>query len=172
MVPDDDYRQRLAEIIEADQAHRARRQLWLSHHWPDQYHPRCVRIGNQWVCRRCLALYPLALVVAGLTALIEPLGPAWFDWWLVLALPIPSTLAYCGEALGWFDYDQRVQGPTMVLGAVGLGRGLGYELVERWSPQFWVPLVLFGSLWLAATVHNWITAQRAATARSSSSSVL
>ncbi|HET6663331.1 MAG TPA: hypothetical protein VFG94_03700, partial [Acidimicrobiales bacterium] len=37
--------------------------LSLSHHWPDEY-DRCVTVGGRKVCRRCLVLYPTALVSA------------------------------------------------------------------------------------------------------------
>ena len=40
--------------------------IWLSHHWQDQ-HDRCVRLGGHSVCRRCLVLYPLVVLWAGLT---------------------------------------------------------------------------------------------------------
>ena len=39
------------------------RAMWHAHHWPDEY-DRCTMIGGRPVCRRCLTLYPLAVVVA------------------------------------------------------------------------------------------------------------
>ena len=37
--------------------------MWLSHHWPSDY-DRCAVVAGRHVCRRCLVLYPLALVAA------------------------------------------------------------------------------------------------------------
>ncbi len=41
--------------------------MWLSHHWPSDY-DRCAVVAGRHVCRRCLVLYPLALVAAVLAS--------------------------------------------------------------------------------------------------------
>jgi hypothetical protein len=56
-------------------------------------------------------------------------------------------LVYC-----WFAYHPRWQVATTLLAAVAFGRGLGYELLDRWSSELWGPIVVFGALWFAATV--------------------
>jgi hypothetical protein len=168
-APVDDYRAKLAEIAVRERDRAAWRNLWLAHHWPAEYHERCVRLGQRWVCRRCAALYPLALAVAASSAAGRAPWPARLDPWPIWLLSVPATVAYAGEATGRFAYRARWQVGTTLLAAVAFGRALGYELLDRWSPQLWAPLAVFGGVWFAATVTG---RYRAATASSSSSSVL
>ena len=62
------FEQRLASMAASERDRRARRDMWLAHHWPAHYGERCVRVGRRHVCRRCAALYPVGLVVAILSA--------------------------------------------------------------------------------------------------------
>lgn len=171
---------RLAEVRaghhERDRrARTTRRALWLAHHWPEHYQQRCVAVGPVLLCRRCLALYPLALVMAVASVAGLSLWPTRFDPWLIWALSLPATVAYVGEAVGWFSYRARWQVATTLLAALALGRALGLELLDRWQPAFWGPVAVFGAIWFAATVigHRLRASdQSAATASSSSSSVL
>jgi hypothetical protein len=163
----------LADLRQRQRAAAEHRPLWLAHHWPEHHAERCVRIGSLPVCRRCLALHPLGLTVALVAAAGHPPWPARFDPWPVWLLSIPATTAYVGEALGWFPYRARWQTVTTLLAAVAFGRALGYELLDRWQPVFWGPIAVFGGIWFLATVAGLKRrAQRAATASSSSSSVL
>ncbi len=141
----------LARIGAKERERQARGQMWLSHHWPDHYAERCVTIGSRHVCRRCAALYPLGLLVAilsfrGLTpwpTSIDPL-PIWL-------LSIPATLAYCAEAVGLIRYNPKVQVGTTLVAAVAFGHALSYEFAERWSPEFWGPICIFGGIWFVFT---------------------
>ncbi len=130
----------------------ARGNLWLAHRWPEKYGERCVHIRGRWVCRRCSVLYPIGVVVATLFAAGVELWPRSWDMTAIWVLCIPGTVAYCGEAVGLFTYRARWQSLAMAITAVGFGRGLGYEFLERWSGQFWWPVTVFGGLWFAATV--------------------
>ena len=60
--------------------------MWLSHHWPSGY-DRCTVIAGRHVCRRCLVLYPVALVAgvaAGLVGLVVPALRTLYDYdWFV-----------------------------------------------------------------------------------------
>lgn len=151
---------RLALIGARERERTAKKNMWLAHHWPDHYHERCVTIGSRPVCRRCAALYPLGLVVAilsfnGLTpwpTSIDPL-PIWL-------LSIPATLAYCAEAVGLIRYDARVQVATTLLAAVAFGHALSYEFTERWSPEFWGPISVFGGIWFVFTAIGLQRRQR------------
>lgn len=142
---------RLALIGARERERQARSNMWLAHHWPEHYHERCVRIGNRHVCRRCAALYPLGLLVAiasfnGLTpwpTSIDPL-PIWL-------LSIPATIAYCAEAIGMIGYNAKVQVATTLIAAVAFGHALSYEFAERWSPEFWGPICVFGGIWFVFT---------------------
>lgn len=142
---------RLALIGANERERQARRQMWLAHHWPDHYHERCVKLGTRQVCRRCAALYPLGLLIAilsfnGLTpwpTSIDPL-PIWL-------LSIPATVAYCAEAIGLISYNPKVQVGTTLFAAVAFGHALSYEFAERWSPEFWGPICVFGGIWFVFT---------------------
>ncbi|MFV0525030.1 MAG: hypothetical protein ACK5RL_11070 [Acidimicrobiales bacterium] len=173
------FERRLAEMAARERRYQGRRNLWLAHHWPDDYPDRCVRLGRRWVCRRCAALYPLGVLVALVAALGYPPWPVSWDPWPIWILSLPATIAYVGEAVGLFPYRPRIQVAATLITAVGFGRGLGYEFGQRWSPEFWGPVAVFGGIWFAATLIGSRRRagaesgdQSAATATSSSSSVL
>lgn len=157
MTPDSEtkaaalFELRLAEVGRRHRQREARRRLWLSHHWPEHYRQRCVRIGTHHVCRRCVSLYPLGFVVATLSAAGLPPWPASFDPAAIWILSLPATVAFVGEALGLFGYWPRWQVGATLLAAVGFGRALGYELLDRWSPEFWQPIAVFGGIWFFAS---------------------
>jgi hypothetical protein len=137
---------------EQDEERRATRMLWLSHHWPDSYQPRCISVGRLHMCRRCTALYPLGFAVAVVSALGSPPWPGSWDPTAIWLLSMPATVAFVGEALGWFRYSIRWQVGTTLLAGLAFGRALGYELVERWSSEFWGPIAVFGGIWFFASV--------------------
>ncbi len=146
---------RLAIIGAKERERLAKKQMWLAHHWPDEYQDRCVRVGSRHVCRRCAALYPLGLLVAilsfnGLTPWPTSIDPV--PIWL---LSIPATVAYCAEAIGVIRYDPRVQVATTLLAAVAFGHALSYEFAERWSTEFWGPISIFGGIWFVFTAIGW-----------------
>ena len=135
---------------------RARQAIWLAHHWPDHYE-RCVVVGARHVCRRCLALYPLTLVVMALSLAGAAPWPESIDPWPIWLLCVPATLEYVADALRWTSYSPRRQVAVTLLVAVALGRGLSYEMANRWSWEFWGPLLVFGTVWFVSAVvgHLW-----------------
>ncbi len=139
---------------------QGRRALWRAHHWPADYTTHCVRIGDRHWCRRCLALYPLGFLVAALSAAGLPPWPPSADPALIWLLCLPGTVAFVGEAVGAFAYRTRWQVGATLLTAVAFGRGLGYELDERWSPEFWRPVAVFGGIWFLASVFRVQTVRR------------
>ena len=134
---------------EEDARHDARRHLWLTHHWLDEYH-RCAVVAGRHVCRRCLALYPLALAVVAVLASGIVAWPAALDPWLVWVLCVPATVEFLAEKLAGVAYDARRQTIVTLAVAVALGRGLALELDGRWSPTFWGPVIVFGTIWFLA----------------------
>lgn len=145
-----DQKERRAE---EDRARRARRDLWISHHWPDEYH-RCATVGGRHVCRRCLVLYPIALAVMALALAGWQPWPASLDLWFIWGLCIPATLDFMAEKLFDVDYSARRQVMVTALVALALGRGLAYEIDDRWSWNFWGPVLVFGSTWFAAALYR------------------
>ena len=141
----------MAEIEDRNAHERARRDMWLAHHWPDHYE-RCSVIAGRHVCRRCLALYPLALAVAFAALADVLLWPRRFDPELIWLLSIPGTLEYVAEQLGVLRYRARRQIVATALTAIALGRGMSYEFEHRWSWYFWGPLLFFGTIWFTSTI--------------------
>lgn len=172
------FEYKLAQMGAHHRLRQARRNMWLAHHWPDDYHERCVMLGGRPVCRRCSALYPLGFVVAFASALGYAPWPPELDPWPIWLLSLPATVTYVGEAIGWLRYRVRWQVATTLVAALAFGRALGYELNDRWHPWFWGPIAVFGGIWFTATMIGAQRARRAharqmvATASSSSSSVL
>ncbi len=157
---------KLAAIAKDNRDRIGRKNMWLAHHWPEEYPERCVRLGSRHVCRRCAALYPMGVLVALVSAAGSPPWPESIDPWPIWLLSIPATIAYSGEALGLFAYNAKVQVATMLVAAVAFGRALGYEFEQRWSMEFWGPIVVFGGFWFFITMAGRAREQaRAAAAR-------
>lgn len=128
---------------------RARRSLWLTHHWPNEY-DRCSVIGGRHVCRRCLTLYPIAILVAivGLAGFVP--WPDRIDVWMIWLLCIPATVEFLAEKLVHVAYSPRRQIVVTALVGLALGRGLSYEIDDRWSWEFWGPVLVFCTIWFVA----------------------
>jgi hypothetical protein len=157
----DAFTTKVAEIEQRNSTERARRGMWLAHHWPDHYE-RCVVIGGRHVCRRCLVLYPLTIAVALAAVGDVLLWPRRFDPELIWLLSIPGTLEYVAEQLGLLRYRARRQMIATALTAIPLGRGMSYEFEQRWSWYFWGPLLVFGTIWFIATIVGRRTRTRTA----------
>ncbi len=144
--------QRLRQIGKREEEIISRRNMWLAHHHYKDYGTRCVKVGHRHVCRRCAALYPLGIFAALAAVTGVPFWPNSWDPFMIWLLCIPATVTYCGEAVGLFRYNPKWQVGAMLITATAFGKALHYELLERWSPAFWHPLLVFGSLWFAATM--------------------
>jgi hypothetical protein len=136
---------------EEDQAAARRRAMWRTHHWEAEY-DRCTTIAGRHVCRRCVTLYPLAItVMIAALAGLHP-WPERFDVWFIWLLCVPATAEFVAEKLFDVGYSARRQIAVTALVAVALGRGLAYEIDDRWSWYFWGPVLVFGSTWFLAAV--------------------
>ena len=136
-----------------DQARAARKNLWLTHHWPGEYE-RCAVVGRRHVCRRCLVLYPIALAVAIASLGGLPPWPERLDVWFIWLLCVPATLDFLAEKLLTVPYSPRRQVVVTALVAVAFGRGLAHEIDDRWSGLFWGPVLVFGGIWFAAALFR------------------
>lgn len=105
--------------------------LWLAHHWPNDY-DRCVRIGRFHVCRRCLVLYPVAVVVA-IASSVAGYAPAWAP----IALPALAVAEFALEHLGVLSHRPRRLMATSALAAVGLGVGFARYFDDYLDLAFW-----------------------------------
>ena len=124
--------------------------LWIAHHYPEDY-DRCVVIGRAHVCRRCLALYPIAFVVMAL-ARAGVRWPVGLDPWLLVALPVPSVVEFVLEHLGVIRYQPMRQVVLTVPLALALGVGFARYLDRQSDPLFWAVVVLYGGVCLLATL--------------------
>lgn len=155
----DAFTAKVDEIEERRALERARRGMWLAHHWPEHFE-RCAVVAGRRVCRRCLVLYPLTIAIAVAAVADVVLWPRRFDPALIWLLSIPGTLEYVAEQLGMLRYRARRQVIATALTAIPLGRGLSYEFESRWSWYFWGPLLVFGSIWFIATIVGRRTRSR------------
>jgi uncharacterized membrane protein len=122
--------------------------VWISHHWPEDY-DRCVRMGRTHVCRRCLVLYPITLVVL-VAALAGWWLPAGTDTWVLVLLPLPAVVDFVVEHLGLVDPSPpRLVAVTVPLG-IGLGLGLAVYVEDPTSPRFWAVVVGYSVVCLLA----------------------
>ncbi len=116
--------------------------LLLSHHPPSEY-DRCFRVGEQYVCRRCAVLYPVAFAVA-LLSWVGWLWPGRWDPTLLWLLPLPVTLELLLERFGALRYQPGRQVTLTLLAAPALGRGLARYLHDPGDRLFWGMVLLFG----------------------------
>lgn len=123
--------------------------MWLAHHYPEDY-DRCVVIGRSHVCRRCLALYPLALVVLLVCLAIQPERSLELGALVILSLPAVVELVL--EQLGVLRYSPRRQVAVTLLLAVGLGAGFAIYLDDQLDRGFWAVVLLYSAICIAAVV--------------------
>jgi hypothetical protein len=124
--------------------------MWLAHHFPDDY-DRCVRVGRSHLCRRCLALYPLAFA-----AMLLTYGRTWPDTANVIALivlPLPAVIELVLEQFGAVYYHRLRQLVVTVPLALGLGRGFAIYLADQTNRLFWS--VVIGYTGLCAVSIVW-----------------
>ena len=104
------------------------------------------------MCRRCLTLYSSSLLVAVLVLAGVTVFPARVELLLIWGLCLPATVDFVGEQLGWFPYSARRQLiVTLTLGPA-LGVGFAAELDDRWSWEFWGPVLVFCTVWFVAAM--------------------
>jgi hypothetical protein len=124
--------------------------MWLSHHYPEDY-DRCLRVGSRYVCRRCLVLYPVALVAMAL-ALAGARWPKSLDPVLLVVLPLPGVTEFVLEHVGVIGYRPRLQAAATVPLGAALGVGFERYLHRHTDPLFWGMVVLYGAICFASAL--------------------
>ena len=124
--------------------------MWLSHHWPDQY-DRCVVVGHRHLCRRCIVMYPIAFVVAGLAVAGWALPSPWSQLALVV-LPLPALVEFVGEHRRAWAYSGSRQSWLGALQGLGMGVGFGRYLETPSDPWFWAVGITYSLIAFLAAV--------------------
>lgn len=134
--------------------------MWLSHHWPDQYE-RCAVVAGRHVCRRCLVMYPVA-IVAAVVAAVGPWWPRAWDDWLIPLLPLPAVVDFVADNLGTARYSPARQAVLTAIGAVAAGAGYLRYLDRPGDPLVWGTVLTYGAICVAAALAGHRRRARAA----------
>jgi hypothetical protein len=122
--------------------------MWLSHHWPSDY-DRCAVVAGRHVCRRCMVLYPAALVAAVLAST----GATWpdrLDGWLCWLLPLPAVVEFVGEQLGLLRHRPARLVVTTLLLAAACGNLYARYLDDPGDTLVWSVVITYGGACLLA----------------------
>ncbi len=132
--------------------------MWLSHHWPGDY-DRCVSVAGLHICRRCLVLYPVALVAG----IVINVGSWWDETWdpLVLWLfPLPGVIEFVLDNVRVVAYRPRRQVALSALGAVAAGVGYVRYLDDLTDPLVWSVVAVYTSVCLSAAMIGGLWRRR------------
>ena len=134
--------------------------MWLSHHWPPDY-DRCAVVAGLHVCRRCLVLYPLALVAGIAISLGGWWDHAW-DPWVLWLFPLPGVVEFVLDNLGVIAYRPRRQVALSSAGALAAGGGYVRYLDDLTDPLVWSVLGVYTAACLSAAVVGGLWKRRSA----------
>lgn len=126
--------------------------MWMAHHYPEDY-DRCVVVGRNHVCRRCLVLYPIAFVVMVATMFVAP-DSTMSDRVVMIVLPLPAVVDFIAEHLGYVEYRPWRQVLVTVPLAVALGRGFAIYVNRPASALFWGTVVVYGGICTAVMLGS------------------
>jgi hypothetical protein len=124
--------------------------MWLSHHWPDGY-DRCAVIAGRHVCRRCLVLYPVALVT-GIATSIGGWWPHGLDPWVLWLGPLAGTVEFVLDNLRAISYVALRQMVLSTGGAVAAGIGYVRYLDHHLDPLVWSVVAVYTTVCVAGVV--------------------
>jgi len=148
----------LAELAAARGEVLADTPMWLSHHWPDQY-DRCAVVGGLHICRRCLVLYPLALV-AGIAIGVGSWWPHSIDPWVLWLFPLPGVIEFVLDNLGRIDHRPGRQVVLSAFGAVAAGLGYVRYLDHATDRLVWSVVAVYTAACLAGAVVGFVLRSR------------
>ena len=161
-------RPNLAELADREQAYLAERRagepaqpdtpMYLSHHWPEDY-DRCQVVFGLHICRRCLVLYPLAIV----TAIAVGAGEWWphgWDPWVLWLLPLPGVVEFVADNLRVIEYSARRQVILSAAGAFAAGVGYVRYLDHTTDALVWSVVFTYGGICLASALAGYVVRRR------------
>jgi len=132
--------------------------MYLAHHWPEEYE-RCAVVGGMHVCRRCLVLYPLAIV----TALAVSTGSWWphhLDAWALWLLLFAGTVEFVADNLRLVRYSAVRQAALSAPGSVAAGIGYVRYLHDTTDPLVWSVVAAYATACVAAVVVRAVLRRR------------
>lgn len=132
--------------------------MWLSHHWPPDY-DRCAVVGGMHICRRCLVLYPVALV-AGIALSIGSWWDHDLDVWVLWLFPLPGVIEFVLDNLGIVRYSPLRQMALSAVGAVAAGVGYVRYLDHTTDALVWSVVGVYTAVCVAAVVVGALLARR------------
>lgn len=124
--------------------------LWLSHHWPADY-DRCAVVGGLHICRRCLVLYPVALL-AGVAVSVGSWWDHSLDPWVLWLFPLPGVIEFVLDNLRIIAYRPRRQMVLSAGGAIAAGVGYVRYLDDTTDSLAWTVLAVYTAATLSAAV--------------------
>ncbi len=141
--------------------------LWLSHHYPEQY-DRCVVIAGRHVCRRCIVLYPLALL-AGVAVSSGSWWPHRLDPWILWLFPLPGVVEFVLDNLGRVAHVPRRQVLLSAAGAVAAGVGYVRYLDDPTDRLVWAVVGVYTAACLAGAIGGHVLRSRPGVASNAAS---
>lgn len=134
--------------------------MWLSHHWPEGYE-RCAVVGGMHLCRRCLVLYPGALVAGILVSLGSWWNSAW-DPFVLWVFPFPGVVEFIADNLRLVRYSPVRQMLLTAPGAFAAGLGYTRYLDHTTDSLVWSVCIGYSLVSLAAVVAGVLWRRRRA----------
>lgn len=132
--------------------------MYLSHHWPGDY-DRCAVVFGLHICRRCLVLYPVALV----TGIVVSIGSWWphpLDAWALWLLPLPGVIEFVLDNLRIIRYSPLRQVVLSAAGAVAAGIGYVRYLDETLDPLVWSVVAVYTTACVLGVVIGHLVRSR------------
>lgn len=133
--------------------------MWLSHHWPQDY-DRCAVVGGLHICRRCLVLYPVALV-SGVLISIGSWWPEGLDPWVLWLFPLPGVIEFVLDNLRLIGYSPVRQMVLSAFGAFAAGVGYVRYLDDTFDPLVWSVVAVYTTICVLGVVVGHLRRGRA-----------
>ena len=104
------------------------------------------------MCRRCLVLYPAALLTAVLVAALAPGTPGTTAVALMWLLPVPAVVDWTLEHLGLVKWSRRRQVAVTLVAAPALGVALAAHADRPFTHTAVVPMAFWTLVCLTAAM--------------------
>ncbi|MCB0978277.1 MAG: hypothetical protein KDB02_12550 [Acidimicrobiales bacterium] len=133
--------------------------MWLSHHWPSDY-DRCAVVGGLHICRRCLVLYPVALVT-GIAVSLGSWWPQGLDAWVLWLFPLAGVVEFVLDNLRLVRYSPVRQMALSAPGAFAAGIGYVRYLDKTLDPLVWSVVGVYTTVCVLGVVAGHLRSRRA-----------